>query len=101
MYPAKDLEQHRPLEQLETLRKSKLQFCDLLNALLQHIRLPWVWLSDEAHFHISGYVNKQNMRYWSGIYPREVHERPLHSDRVTVWAAISRVGIIKQNTNKR
>ncbi|CAJ0956957.1 unnamed protein product [Ranitomeya imitator] len=44
--------------------------------------------------HLSGCVNKQNMRYWSETNPREVHERPLHSDRVTVWCAISRVGII-------
>ena len=25
-----------------------------------------VFFSDKAHFHISGCVNKQNMRYWSG-----------------------------------
>ena len=38
----------------------------------QHLieRLPddaVVFFSDEAHFHISGCVNKQNMRYWSGV----------------------------------
>lgn len=53
-----------------------------------------VFFSDEAHFHLSGCVNKQNMRYWSGTNPRELHQRPLHSDRVTVWCALSRVGII-------
>ncbi|PNF29317.1 hypothetical protein B7P43_G07822 [Cryptotermes secundus] len=53
-----------------------------------------VFFSDEAHFHISGYVNKQNMCYWSGNNPRELHERPLHSDKVTVWCAVSRVGVI-------
>ncbi|PNF43958.1 hypothetical protein B7P43_G00895, partial [Cryptotermes secundus] len=50
--------------------------------------------SDEAHFHLSRYVNKQNMHYWSGNNPRELHERPLHSDKVTVWCALSRVGVI-------
>ena len=25
------------------------------------------FFSDEAHFHISGCLNKQNMRYWSGV----------------------------------
>ena len=64
----------------------------------QHLieRLPddaVVFFSDEAHFHISGCVNKQNMRYWSGVNPRESHQRPLHSDRVTEWCAISRIGI--------
>ena len=53
-----------------------------------------VFFSDEAHFHLSGCVNKQNMRYWSDTNPRQLYERPLHSDRVTVWCAISRVGII-------
>jgi hypothetical protein len=53
-----------------------------------------VFFSDEAHFHLSGCVNKQNMRYWSGVNPRELHEKPLHAERVTVWCALSRTGII-------
>ncbi|PNF24557.1 hypothetical protein B7P43_G05389 [Cryptotermes secundus] len=53
-----------------------------------------VSFSDEAHFHLSGYVNNQNMRYLSSNNPRELHERPLHSDKVTVWCALSRVGVI-------
>lgn len=43
-----------------------------------------VLFSDEAHFHISGSVNKQNMRYWSAENPNVIYERPLHSDKVTV-----------------
>lgn len=53
-----------------------------------------VFISDEAHFHLSGCVNKQNMRYWSGANPRELHEKPLHCERVTVWCALSKVAII-------
>lgn len=53
-----------------------------------------VFFSDEAHFHISGCVNKQNMRYWTDHNPREIHETPLHCERVTVWCAVSRRGII-------
>jgi len=53
-----------------------------------------VSFSDEAHFHISGCVNKQNMHYCSGANPREIHQRPLHSDRVTVWSAVLRIRII-------
>lgn len=50
--------------------------------------------SDEAHFHLSGYVNKQNFRYWAENNPRQLHERPLHSQRVTVWCAVADFGII-------
>jgi len=50
--------------------------------------------SDEAHFHLNGSVNKQNFRYWSTINPRQVHEHPLHCDRVTVWAAVIKFGVI-------
>lgn len=53
-----------------------------------------VFFSDEAHFHLCGSVNKQNMRYWAETNPRELHERPLHSPKVTVWCAISSAGII-------
>lgn len=53
-----------------------------------------VFFSEEAHFHLSGCVNKQNMRYWSGTNSRELHEQPLHTGRVTVGNALSRIGII-------
>ncbi|CAK1578615.1 unnamed protein product [Parnassius mnemosyne] len=53
-----------------------------------------VFFSDEAHFHLCGSVNKQNMRYWADTNPRELHERPLHSPKVTVWCAISSAAII-------
>lgn len=53
-----------------------------------------VFFSDEAHFHLCGSVNKQNLRYWSENNPQKIHERPLHSERVTVWCALSRLGII-------
>jgi len=50
--------------------------------------------SDEAFFHLNGSVNKQNFHYWSRINPRQVHEQPLHCDRVTVWAAVAKFGVI-------
>lgn len=53
-----------------------------------------IFMSDEAHFHLSGEVNKQNCRYWAETNPRQLHERPLHSPRVTVWCAISRRCVI-------
>jgi len=50
--------------------------------------------SDEAHFHLNGNVNKQNFRSWSPMNPRQLHERPLHCDKVTVWAAVAKFGVI-------
>lgn len=28
-----------------------------------------IFFNDEAHFHIDGYVNRQNMRYWYPKHP--------------------------------
>lgn len=53
-----------------------------------------ILFSDEAHFHLNGHVNKQNCRYWAAENPRAKHQKPLHSPKVTVWAAISAHGII-------
>ena len=62
--------------------------------ILQHVSSNDILLtSDEAHFNLSGYVNKQNFRYWSTTNPMQLHEKPLHSERVTVWCAISHVGV--------
>ena len=53
-----------------------------------------ILMSGEAHFHPNGTVNKQNCRYWSPDNPHNIHQRPLHSDRVTVWCAVAPFGII-------
>jgi hypothetical protein len=52
-----------------------------------------LWMSDEAYFHLTGYVNKQNMRYWAQINPAALHHRPLHSAKVTEWCAVSCRGV--------
>ncbi|PNF29530.1 hypothetical protein B7P43_G01911 [Cryptotermes secundus] len=62
--------------------------------ILQNIPSGAVLISsDEAHFHLSGTVNKQNFRYWSAENPQELHQRPLHSPRVTVWCAVAEFGV--------
>ena len=50
-------------------------------------------MSDEAHFYLNGTVNKQNFRYWASENPRELHQRPLHSPKVTVWCGMGKCGI--------
>ena len=56
---------------------------------------PIILMSDEARFHLNGTVNKQNCRYWSPDNPHNIHQRPLHSDRVTVWCAVAPYDIIR------
>ena len=51
-------------------------------------------MSDEAHFHLDGYVNKQNCRFWAADNPQELHQRPLHTAKVSVWCGTSKVGIV-------
>jgi hypothetical protein len=41
-------------------------------------------MSGEAHFHVTVFVNKQNMRCWTEVNRREVYEQPLRSHRVAV-----------------
>jgi len=64
----------------------------MLDVLLNDLAV--IITSDEAHFHLDGYVNKQNCRYWAIETPRELHQKPLHSPKVTVWCAVSKFGII-------
>jgi len=48
-----------------------------------------VWFSDEAHFYLHGFVNRQNFRIWGSENPHFMMERPLHPEYLTVWMAIS------------
>ena len=41
--------------------------------------------SDEAHFWLNGFVNKQNYHFWAGSNPREIQQVPLNSEKITVW----------------
>ncbi|GFY34737.1 hypothetical protein TNCV_844371 [Trichonephila clavipes] len=45
-----------------------------------------IFLSDEAHFWLNGYVNKQNCRIWSEANPQVYVETPLHPQKLTVCA---------------
>lgn len=50
--------------------------------------------SDEAHFLLNGHVNHQNYRLWDDHNPHAYEEDELHPDKVTVWAAIGKGGVI-------
>ncbi|GFV77563.1 uncharacterized protein TNCV_1070921 [Trichonephila clavipes] len=53
-----------------------------------------ILFSDEAHFWLNGYVNKQNCRIWSAANPQVYVETPLHPEKLTVWGALWAGGII-------
>ncbi|GFX33558.1 uncharacterized protein TNCV_1932251 [Trichonephila clavipes] len=53
-----------------------------------------ILFSDEAHFWLNGYVNKQNCRIWREANPQVYVETPLHPEKLTVWCALWAGGII-------
>ncbi|GFU99028.1 uncharacterized protein TNCV_1614041 [Trichonephila clavipes] len=53
-----------------------------------------ILFSDEVHFWLNGYVNKQNGRIWSEANPQVYVETPLHPEKLTVWCALWAGGII-------
>ncbi|GFV61376.1 hypothetical protein TNCV_445921 [Trichonephila clavipes] len=53
-------------------------------------------LSDEAHFWLNGYVNKQNCRIWSEANPQVYVETPLHPEKLTVWCALWAGGVLQK-----
>jgi hypothetical protein len=53
-----------------------------------------LFITDEAYFHLSGYVNSQNTRIRSVENPYTVHQTPLHDIKIGVWCAVSARRII-------
>ncbi|GFU59852.1 uncharacterized protein TNCV_4726191 [Trichonephila clavipes] len=43
-----------------------------------------ILFSDEAHFWLNSYVNKQNCRIWNEANPQEYVETPLHPEKLIV-----------------
>ncbi|GFV65398.1 hypothetical protein TNCV_2638281 [Trichonephila clavipes] len=46
-----------------------------------NVLTPLICISDEAHFWLNGYVNKQNCRIWSEANPPVYVETPLHPEK--------------------
>ncbi|GFU81615.1 hypothetical protein TNCV_4927461 [Trichonephila clavipes] len=55
-----------------------------------------ILFTDEAHFWLNGYVNKQNCRIWSEANPQVYVETPVHPEKVTVWCTLWAGGILLQ-----
>ena len=46
------------------------------------------FFSDEATFHVSGIVNRHNVRIWGTENPRAIHEVERNSPKVNVWCGL-------------
>ena len=68
--------------------------------MLNDYVISTVLMTDEAHFHLSGYVNREKCRYWAPENPREFHRRHLHGERFTGWCGITSFGVLVFEDNK-
>ncbi|KAJ4436824.1 hypothetical protein ANN_16956 [Periplaneta americana] len=74
---------------------SRLRFCmwsqqTVYDGLLDPTLILY---SDEAWFHLSGYVNTQNNHYWDSENPHRFHEQPLHDNTTAHTANVSMTAI--------
>lgn len=75
--------------------QKRVDYCNWFNGNLRdNNMLDKTFFSDEAWFHLSGYVNSQNYRTWSAENPHVYQEAPLHPLKVGVWIAMSRRRIV-------
>ena len=66
---------------------------ELLQIIQSHQPSPFLF-SDEAKFHVSGFVNSHNQVYWATEHPHQTFEYVDHSPKVNVWCGISIYGIV-------
>ena len=63
------------------------------------VRFCWtLWITttlttDEANFHLCC-NNSQHCRYWAAENPRDIHQKPLHSEKFIVWCGVASFGVI-------
>lgn len=72
----------------------RIDYCKNLISEFQN-QFSRAFFSDEAWFHLSGFVNKQNTRKWLFEKdPNFIIECPLKSQKIGVWCALSQERII-------
>jgi hypothetical protein len=69
---------------------SRVCFCSwfLQSVVEGEVNPQLTFFSDEAWFHLQGYINTQNNRYWSSRNPLLTHEALLHPVKVGAWCAL-------------
>jgi hypothetical protein len=77
--------------------EKRIRYCEWFTNFIQMKTvdiLDVTFFTDEAWFHLSGYINTQNTRLCSSENPHAVHEKPLHDQKLLVWVAVSRWCIV-------
>ncbi len=76
-------------------RARHIKFCHwILDFVSNENMFNKFYFSDEAWFHLSGYINAKNFRTWSATNPHQFMESPLHPQKIGVFCAISREKIV-------
>ncbi|GBM46850.1 hypothetical protein AVEN_271170-1 [Araneus ventricosus] len=94
LFPYK-IQIHQRLSQRSV--EQRLEFANTIVEMIDNDQFDvnMLWCSDEAHFHLDGYVNRQNWRVWGTENPHFAIEKSLYPRRVTVWCALSSRGIVE------
>ena len=77
-------------KQTPETKEKRVDFANFMSDRIESDKnfLQHILFSDEAHFHLSGYVNRQNMRFWGSENPHDSVEAPKTRARVTVFVAL-------------
>ena len=82
---------------VETNTRKGFNLRDHLLNFFNRKKCFFCWWLMKAHFHLYGFVSKQNFRYWRVENPRIFNENESHPQRVTVLCAIMCDRIIGPN----
>ncbi|GFS62061.1 hypothetical protein TNCV_688731 [Trichonephila clavipes] len=92
VYPPTD---HDEMQKVDQARRRFVEWAQNEIAVVPDFHKR-ILFSNEAHFWLNGYVNKQNCRIWSEANPQVYVETPLHPEKLTVWCALWAGGILLQ-----
>ena len=82
------------IEPNDKLRRNKFAFEMLMRIAEDGNFLERICFTDEATFHVSGKITKQNIRIWGSENPHVTRELERDSPKVNVWCGILRNQVI-------
>ena len=84
-------------KQTDANKQERSEFCHSISERIENNPddLGLILFSDKAHFHLSGHVNKQNMRFWVSQQPHKHTLQPLNQEKVRVLCVIGKGGMLE------